>query len=91
MGQPHGSVQDLEQHLLSSYNLDNRDLPRLLEDIAGFFDMTLEEFVQLRHRQLRHQGLKNEEIYLRLLEEIEERRFKAPSLSIRQIRRLIYG
>lgn len=91
MGRHHGSIQDLEQHLLSSYNLDSRDLPRLLEDISGFFDMTLEEFVQLRHQQLRHQGLKNEEIYKRLLEEIEERRFKAPSLSTRQIRRLIYG
>ena len=91
MGQYYGSIQDLEQYLLSSYNLDKSDLPRLLEDIAGFFDMTLEEFVQLRHQQLRHQGLKNEEIYHRLLEEIKERRFKAASLSIRQIRRLIYG
>ena len=83
MGQHHVSIQDLEQHLISSYNLDSRDFPRLLEDITGFFDMTLEEFVQLRHRQLKHQGLKNEEIYQRLLKEIEERRFKAPSLSLR--------
>ena len=82
---------ELQQHLLSSYNLERNDIPRLLEDILGFFDMTLEEYVQTRHRHLKAVGLKNEEIYERLQREIEGRRFRAPSLSLRQIRRMIYG
>ena len=82
---------ELQQHLLNSYNLDKNDIPRLLEDIIGFFDKTLEEYVQWRHRHLKAVGLKNKEIYERLQLEIEGRRFKAPSLSLRQVRRIIYG
>ena len=47
--------------------------------------------IQARHLELKAQGLNNEDIYTSIQQEIEKRRFKAPSLSIRQIRRIIYG
>ncbi len=83
--------QDLQQHLSSSFDLDNDEVERLMEDLMEYFDLTMEEFVQLRHRQLQRLGLRNIEIYRNLQQEIRKRRFKAPSLSLRQIRRLIYG
>ncbi|MEW6184527.1 MAG: hypothetical protein AB1585_02165 [Thermodesulfobacteriota bacterium] len=91
MGQSLSPVAFLHQHLRESFQIKTDDIPRLLEDIFGFFSSTLEDFVQSRHLDLKATGIKNEEIYRTLQKEIEERRFKAPSLSIRQIRRMIYG
>ena len=59
--------------------------------IRDSFDDPLERFVARRHAALQAQGLKNDAIYARLAEEITSRRFPAPSLTARQIRRLIYG
>ena len=84
-------ISNLHQYLIESYNLHREDIPRLLGDVLGFFSATLEEYVQSRHLDLKALGLRNEEIYMTLQQEIEERRFKAPTLSLRQIRRMIYG
>ncbi len=91
MGQQMQSISDLQNHLINTFNLKTEDIPRLLGDVFGFFNLTLEDFVQSRHLDLKAIGLKNEEIYLTLQKEVEERRFKAPVLSLRQIRRMIYG
>jgi hypothetical protein len=91
MGQQTQPISHLQQHLFNTFNLKTEDIPRLLGDIFGFFNLTLEDFVQSRHLDLKAIGLKNEEIYLTLQKEVEERRFKAPLLSLRQIRRMIYG
>jgi len=64
---------------------------RLIEDVLSRFDETLERFVQRRHLELKAEGLMNEAIYERLMGEVASRRFVAPELSTRQIRRMIYG
>jgi hypothetical protein len=84
-------ITNLYQHLLETYDLNKNDIPRLLGDILGFFNATLEEYVRTRHLELKELGIRNDEIYLSLQQEIEERRFRAPHLSLRQIRRMIYG
>ena len=64
---------------------------RLVEDVLASYDETLEQYVQRRHLELRASGMRNEAIYLRLAGETAGRRFLAPELSTRQIRRMIYG
>ncbi|MBM4204071.1 MAG: hypothetical protein FJ194_07970 [Gammaproteobacteria bacterium] len=64
---------------------------RLIEDVLSRFDESLERFVQRRHVELKADGLMNEAIYERLMVEVAGRRFVAPELSTRQIRRMIYG
>ena len=65
---------------------------RLTLEVLAEYNETLEEFVTRRHGELKAvQGLKNERIYRRIREELASRRFAAPELSERQIRRMIYG
>jgi len=64
---------------------------RLVQDILAQFDETVDQFVQRRHLELKARGYKNPAIYEQVLSEVASRRFVAPALSERQIRRLIYG
>ncbi|MDC7234498.1 MAG: hypothetical protein PQJ58_14795 [Spirochaetales bacterium] len=83
--------ENFRNHLLSSYPLEEEVLDHLLDDLGEYFSDDLPDFISRRHQQLQREGLKNTEIYKRIQKEIEERRFTAGSLSIRQIRRSIYG
>ena len=91
MGEQFPNISNLSQHLLDTFDLDKEELHRLFDDILSYFDSTIEEYIQIRHLDLKALGLKNEEIYRKLQQEIERMRFKAPKLSLRQIRRIIYG
>ena len=57
-------------------------------DCLGF---QVDDYIAERHRELRAQGARNEEIYETIAREIPTLRFAAPPLSARQIRRRIYG
>lgn len=83
--------EDFEKHLLSSYSLDQNDLYRLLDDLTGAFDTSVEDYIQKRHTSLQKEGKKNVVIYDILQKEIRTQRFLGPELSVRQIRRAIYG
>ena len=64
---------------------------RLVQDILAQFNETVDQFVQRRHLELKARGYKNPAIYEQVLSEVALRRFVAPALSERQVRRLIYG
>jgi 23S rRNA G2069 N7-methylase RlmK/C1962 C5-methylase RlmI len=85
------SEQDFQHYILGMYRISQDEFSRLLEDIMEFFNLTLDDYVRLRHLQLQNQGIKNQEIYSRISQEVSQRRFKAPELSERQIRRIVYG
>ncbi len=78
-------------HLLSSYPVKPDHLDHLLEDLGEYFSLEPKEFICRRHNELQKDGLRNKEIYNRIQNELETRLFSTPSLSIRQIRRIIYG
>jgi hypothetical protein len=59
--------------------------------VADAFMLTPEEYVTNRHSELQARGLDNTGIFRVLRTELAELRFKAPSLSDRQLRRRIYG
>jgi hypothetical protein len=82
---------NFEQYLLSSYSLDEKELHRLLDDLTGASDYSVEMYIQRRHTSLQKEGKKNVAIYDILQKEIRARRFPGPDLSVRQIRRAIYG
>jgi hypothetical protein len=79
------------QYLEEKYGLDRDELASLLEDIWAFTDETAEDFVRRRHGELQRSGLRNEAIYRRLAAEAAAGRFRGPELSLRQVRRIIYG
>jgi hypothetical protein len=64
---------------------------RVVDDLIELLDETVEQFVERRHRELQRDGLRNDEIFDLLAEECAGWRFRAPSLSSRQLRRIVYG
>lgn len=81
----------LKKHLLDNYSIGEHELDMLVDDISEYWNCSLQEFVVQRHGELQRSGLSNTEIYRRIEQELPQRRFTAPPLSIRQIRRIIYG
>src|SRR5262249_40097010 len=82
---------DLLAHLGRLTPLGRGGPARLGGELLAYFSESIEEFVVRRHRELQTEDLRNEDIFERLAGELRQRRFTAPSLSQRQIRRLIYG
>jgi len=85
---PDQAFIDRLQHV---YGLEASMAERLMEEFLIYFNQTVEEWVRSRHYHLQRQGYKNEAIYSIIAEELGMRRFTSEPLSIRQIRRLIYG
>lgn len=79
------------RYLEDKYGLEAEELKLLLDDLWAFTDETADEFVRRRHGELQRGGLRNEAIYRRLAAETSAGRFRGPVLSLRQVRRIIYG
>ncbi len=63
----------------------------MVAEVVGYFGEEVPEFVRRRHAELQRRGLTNDAIFGLLAEELVSRRFTAPELSSRQLRRLVYG
>ncbi|NKB78163.1 MAG: hypothetical protein GKR96_14305 [Gammaproteobacteria bacterium] len=83
--------QELINHLTHTTQLTPNQAHRLLDEVLAYFNEPIELFVQRRHQQLQDSGYKNVDIFSIIEQELISSRFPAPSLSIRQLRRLIYG
>ena len=82
---------DLIQYLQHTKGYTEEEAARILGEILNYFDETWETFIQRRHKELQKSGRSNNTIYERIQKELQIRRFVAPELSERQIRRIIYG
>jgi hypothetical protein len=82
---------DLARYLAASTGLPPSTAVRVIADVTTYFSETIEDFVQRRHAELRRGQRKNDEIWPVIAAELSQRRFAAPGLSERQLRRLVYG
>ena len=82
--------QDLARYLAASTGLPQLTAVRVVADVATYFSETIEEFVVRRHAELKRRQLKNDEIWPLVAAEVGQRRFAAPKLSERQLRRMVY-
>lgn len=82
---------DLFEHLERMTRLSRLEAERLVAEVLEYFSEPLEVFVARRHAELQSEELKNPDIFARIAAEVRQRRFAAPDLSERQIRRMIYG
>ena len=83
--------QDLARYLAASTGLPPSTAVRVIADVTTYFSETIEDFVRRRHAELRRGQHKNDEIWPVIAAELSQRRFAAPGLSERQLRRLVYG
>ncbi len=82
---------ELVERLCEAYGLEASLAERIVEEILLAYGDTVEEWVRSRHIRLQRRGLTNEAIYRTIAAELRLRRFSSETLSLRQIRRLIYG
>jgi hypothetical protein len=85
------SLDSLIGHLTRTTRLNRSEAERVVAEVVAYFSETADDFIVRRHGELQADNERNAEIFERLAEEMCERRFAAPPLSQRQIRRLIYG
>lgn len=88
---PAGSYDDLLAHLVRSTPLSEREAGRVVAEIVDYFGEAAPDFVRRRHAELKLRGLTNDRIFAALDRELAARRFAAPPLSERQLRRMVYG
>jgi hypothetical protein len=88
---PAGPYDDLVAHLVRSTPLSPGEAARVVAEVMGYFGESVPDYVRRRHVELKRRGLRNEQIFERLTEELTARRFRPPELSTRQLRRMIYG
>ena len=82
---------DLLEHLERTTRLTRPEAERVVAEVLEYFAEPLELFVSRRHAELQGEELKNPDIFVRIAAELRQRRFAAPELSERQIRRMVYG
>ncbi|MEM7255095.1 MAG: hypothetical protein AAF493_27155 [Pseudomonadota bacterium] len=82
---------ELISHLERQTGLSRARVEGLVSEVLAYFSDTPEEFVRRRHAVLQMTGLKNPAIFEVIHAELAALRFRAPSLSDRQLRRMIYG
>jgi len=84
-------LEELIAYLARSSRLTPAEARRMVDEVLAYLDETPEAFIRRRHLQLQSEGFDNRAIFERIGEELARRRFRAPPLSTRQIRRIIYG
>ena len=82
---------ELIEHLQRISSLDASKAKQLVEEVLSFYNEGVEPYITRRHSELQFQGLANSQIYTLIRQELAQRCFAAPTLSERQIRRIIYG
>ena len=85
------TFEDLVDHLEHTTSLDQGEASRVVAEVLGYFAEDVVTFIRRRHAELRDQGLKNEEVFATVSAELPWRRFAPSQLSMRQLRRIIYG
>ena len=83
--------QDLVRHIAASTGLPEATAIRVVADVTAYFAETVEDFVCRRHEELKRKQRKNDDIWPQIAAELAGRRFGAPELSERQLRRIVYG
>ena len=84
-------ISELLDHLTRSTTLTRPEAQRVVQEVLVFFGDGIERFVKRRHGELQKAGLANPEVFERIQRELPHRLIAAPELSVRQIRRIIYG
>jgi hypothetical protein len=88
---PAVAQDELIRHVVASTGLAPETAVRLVADVLAYFGETTEEFVRRRHLELHRRGHANAAIWPVIAGELAERRVVAPTLSERQLRRIVYG
>jgi hypothetical protein len=82
---------DLVEYLVNTCPLSRAEATRVVADVLGYFSEPAADYVRRRHQELQAKGLTNDVTFRQIATEIPHRRYTSPDLSLRQLRRIVYG
>jgi hypothetical protein len=82
---------DLVEYLIRTCPLSPAEASRVVDDVLGYFSEAPQDYVRRRHRELKARGLTNDLAFEQIAAEIPQRRYAPSALSLRQLRRIVYG
>ncbi|MBB5790917.1 hypothetical protein [Jiangella mangrovi] len=85
------TAADLVEQIVRTTGLSSGEARRVVADVAAYFSEDVDEYVKRRHQELQLRGAKNDEIFERIRAELTHRPVRAPDLTARQLRRIVYG
>ena len=83
--------EELVDHLTRSTPLSRGEALRVVQDVLAYFDETTQDYVRRRHRELQANGLTNTAIFDRIEADLKYWAVAPPELTLRQLRRMVYG
>lgn len=86
-----GLHANLIDRLEATTPLQRGEVVRIVGDVLDYFAEDVDDLVRRRHRELAAQRLTNAVIFPRIRRELPLHRVTAPDLSLRQLRRIVYG
>jgi hypothetical protein len=86
-----GQLDDLVEQVSRTTGLPAADARRVVDDVVAYFTATTEDYVRRRHRELQLRGIRNETSFAVIAGELRRYPVRAPELSVRQVRRIVYG
>jgi hypothetical protein len=81
---------ELVRHVAQSTGLPPGVAARVVAEVAAYFMENIQDYVRRRHRELQSAGLRNDAIFTRVSAELAHRPVAPPTLSARQLRRIVY-
>ena len=84
-------LDDLVEQVCRTTGLPAADARRVVDDVVAYFTATTEDYVRRRHRALQLRGVRNDTSFAVIAEELRTYPVRAPELSLRQLRRIVYG
>lgn len=82
---------ELVRRVAESTGLAPSEAARVVDDVVAWYAEPVDDFVRRRHAHHQTYGRRNEEIFELIATELADRNVAPPSLSVRQLRRMIYG
>lgn len=86
-----GLHANLIDRLEATTPLARGEVVRIVGDVLDYFAEDVASLVQRRHRELAAEQLTNAAIFPHIRRELPLHRVAAPDLSLRQLRRIVYG
>jgi hypothetical protein len=82
---------DLVERIVASTGLSRAEAARVVGDVVAWYHEPVEDLVRRRHAAYQMHGTRNEQAFARIATELTTRVVAAPHLSVRQLRRIVYG
>ncbi|HEY5180551.1 MAG TPA: hypothetical protein VIJ07_12395 [Dermatophilaceae bacterium] len=81
----------LIDRVVDSTGLTPGEAARVVEDVLAWYREPVEDYVRRRHAHHQLYGKRNPEIFALIADELADRAVAAPTMSERQLRRIVYG